>query len=77
MISKTYIKDLGFDTIEDMFQYIEDSYINGQSSQFKRLCKKLSPIQYLAFNVWVNNTREENDCKTGSFWSKVMDAVTD
>lgn len=49
MISKQYIKDLEFKTIEDTFDYIEESYINGAISQAKELSLKLSKNQARLF----------------------------
>lgn len=45
MISKKDLKDYKFRTIEDYFEYIDDSRINGQFSQVKSLFKALSEKQ--------------------------------
>ena len=47
MISKTTLKEYEFKTIEDYFNYIVDSKINGQYSQVKHLIKQLSKDQKL------------------------------
>jgi len=49
MISKKYIKELEFETIEDIYNYIIDSEINGAISQFKELINKLSLGQFKDF----------------------------
>lgn len=49
MISKKYIKDLDFETIEDIYNYIVDSFYNGNYSQSKNLIKKLSDDQLINF----------------------------
>jgi len=53
MVSKKIIKSYDFDTIEDYFNYIIDSKINGQRAQAVELYKGLSNRQKLAFNNWV------------------------
>ncbi len=52
MISQQYIKDLEFKTIEDLFNYIVESEINGNYAQCKELLKKLSKGQFIAFCDW-------------------------
>ena len=54
MISKKYIKQLGFKNIEDIYNYIIDSEINGAISQFKELITKLSKEQYSDFIKYIN-----------------------
>lgn len=61
MISKQYIKDLEFKTVEDVFNYIVDSKINGNYSQVKELIKKLSNDQFKLFCEWFNNENNSND----------------
>jgi len=53
MISKKYIKLLEFKTIEDIFEYIVDSNINGAFSQMTQLIKKLSGYQFKDFLCWL------------------------
>ena len=45
MISKKDIKDLDFNTIEEYFDYVADSVVNGQRRQAKELIKKASKQQ--------------------------------
>ena len=45
MIGKKTLKEYGFNRIENYFDYIEDSIINGNFSQVKDLFKKLSKSQ--------------------------------
>ena len=47
MISKQYIKDLGFNLLDDVFNYILVSHINGNITQTKELIKILSNKQYI------------------------------
>jgi hypothetical protein len=49
MISKQYIKELDFETIEDLFNYILDSEVNGNINQCKELINKLSKSQFKEF----------------------------
>ncbi len=52
MISKKYIKDLEFKTIEDVYHYILESNLNGNRSQCKELIKKLNSRQWISFLNW-------------------------
>jgi hypothetical protein len=45
MVTIKKIKDLDFNTIQDYFEYIADSIVNGQRSQAKELIKDLSKQQ--------------------------------
>ena len=45
MVSKARIKSLEFNTIENYFDYIVESEINGQRAQVKELIKDLSKAQ--------------------------------
>lgn len=45
MITQKEITALDFDTIEEYFNYIYESYINGQITQAKELTAKLSAEQ--------------------------------
>jgi hypothetical protein len=49
MVSKKIIKSYDFDTIEDYFNYIVESKINGQKTQAKELYNSLSRRQKNAF----------------------------
>lgn len=61
MISKKYIKDLDFETIEDIYNYIVDSEINGNTTQFKELINKLSKEQYNHFLLYIEDFAYLND----------------
>ena len=61
MISKQYIKDLDFNTIEDIYNYIIESDINGANSQFKELVNKLSRNQYIDFLKYIDDFIFLND----------------
>ena len=52
MVSKKLIKSYDFETIEDYFNYIIDSKINGQRAQAKELYNALSVRQKDSFNRW-------------------------
>ena len=53
MISKQYIKDLEFETIEDIYNYIVESEINGNITQTKQLINKLNKEQYKKYLEWL------------------------
>lgn len=55
MVSKKTIKGLDFNTIEDYFNYIIDSKINGQPQQAKQLYKDLSTRQKNNFVMHLNS----------------------
>jgi hypothetical protein len=52
MVSKKLIKSLDFETIEDYFNYIVDSKINGNRQQAQELYNNLSTRQKEAFAMW-------------------------
>lgn len=60
MVSKKDITDLDFDDIQEYYNYIVESYINGQPSQCKTLVKKLSGIQYAHLQQWLFGNGLEN-----------------
>jgi predicted site-specific integrase-resolvase len=45
MVSKQKIKDYEFESIEDYYEYIVESIINGQRKQAKELVKQFSKKQ--------------------------------
>ena len=45
MVTKAIIKDYGFNTLEDYFDYITESSINGQHKQVRELFDLLSNKQ--------------------------------
>ena len=57
MISKKDIKGLDFNTIEEYFNYIADSIVNGQRQQARELIKKASlqqrrdALNYFEFDI--------------------------
>lgn len=53
MIGKTTLKNYEFKTIEDYFDFILDSEINGQRSQVKNLYNKLSRDQKKQFYNYI------------------------
>lgn len=61
MISDNYIKELEFETIEDVYTYIYESYINGQFNQCKKLIDRLSLRQSLDFIKKLLNNEYDND----------------
>lgn len=52
MVSKKTIQSYDFKTIDEYFEYIIDSRINGQKQQAKELYSNLSQPQKLEFNNW-------------------------
>ena len=60
MIGKKILKKYEFKTIEEYFDYIEDSKINGQFPQVRELFKRLSKSQQkLCLNYFNNEERKE------------------
>lgn len=59
MISQKYINGLGFNTLEEVFQYVVDSRQNGQFSQVKELVKRMSTDQHNQFIIWLHDNRVE------------------
>ena len=59
MVSKTAIAMLGFETLEDYFEYILESKANGQHAQARELFRELSEGmqgQRAEFFNWVETT---------------------
>lgn len=54
MITKTKLKEYEFNTIEDYFNYIVESKINGNFSQVKNLLKELDKEQKKYFIQYLN-----------------------
>ena len=54
MVSQKLIKSLDFQNINEYFDYIIDSIINGQPQQAKELFVKLSSKQKLDFYLFLN-----------------------
>ena len=76
MISKNYIKNLDFETIEDVYNYIVDSEINGAISQFKELINKLSKEQFKEFLSYIDDFAYMNEDheEQQKFKNKVINA---
>lgn len=55
MVTKNDIERLDFTSLEEYFQYIMDSKINGQPKQVRELFKKLSKPQKREFLCWFDN----------------------
>ena len=55
VVGKKTLKDYGFYSIEDYFNYILDSEINGQYSQVKDLFKKLNKDQKRLFMAYIQD----------------------
>ena len=55
MISKKTLKNYGWETIEDYFNYIVESQINGNFEQVKELFKKLSKKQREEFYIYLKD----------------------
>lgn len=61
MVSKTYLKAYGFKTMEDYFDYILLSKINGQYTQVSALILKMSKEQKRECLVWLNQQTKTED----------------
>lgn len=68
MISKKYLKELEFKTLEDIFNYIIESEINGAYSQVKELIKKLSKEQFVLFCDWFNKEQYQQLTQKSLNW---------
>jgi len=55
MIGKQTLKNYEFNSIENYFDYIIDSQINGNHSQVKELFKKLGKDQKRLFMAYIQN----------------------
>lgn len=60
MVSKHTLKTYNFFHIETYFDYIVESYINGQLMQVCELCKKLSKSQKLQCLNYIQNSYSSN-----------------
>ena len=64
MISKKELELYNFESIEDYFNYIVESEINGQRSQVKRLIKEMSKPQRKAAYLYLNrDILPSRECK--------------
>ena len=55
MISKKYIKELEFNNIEEFFNYVVESKINGNYTQTKGFIRKMNGKQFLSFWNYLKN----------------------
>ena len=69
MIYKKDLKDYEFKTIEEYFDYILESKINGQPTQVKRLIADLSPDQKKQF---INYLFGVIDTKSINYWFNLI-----
>lgn len=58
-ITNKQLKALDFTTMEEYFQYIVDSIINGQKKQAKELFEGLSKGQKVTFYSWIGSSKEK------------------
>jgi len=72
MISQKYITELDFKNINDIFNYIIDSEINGAYLQFKELINKLSINQFKDFLNYLTYNNYGNAENTEIFKNKVL-----
>lgn len=63
MVSKTYLRAYNFQTIEDYFDYILLSKINGQQKQVQNLIDKMSKDQKKACLEWFKEQTKTTDVK--------------
>ena len=81
MVSKKTIKGYGFNNIEEYFEYITDSRINGQRQQAKELYKDLSTRQKNQFMNWYfiawHYEALDNDTTTEHEYLNLMNYLND
>ena len=71
MISKKYIKKLELRTMQEMYQYIVESYIVGATGQCEELMKKMSPGQCMEFIDWFESNEmipDQTEPRLIEFW---------
>lgn len=73
-VSKKVLKTHEFKTIEDYFEYVQLSKINGQNQQVRSLISVMSGLQKLQFIQYVGNKSEtSNDLINNvSYWIQVI-----
>jgi hypothetical protein len=67
MVSNKTIKSYDFNTIDDYYNYIIDSKINGQMQQVKELIKKLSREQKTDFLKYLNEFGQNDNIRELNF----------
>ncbi len=75
MISKKILKDYDFDTIEQYYDYIVDSFINGQVKKAKKLTKELSNKQQIEGLEYIEILLNNWDLSTSSNVSPTLKSV--
>jgi len=63
MISKQYIKDLEFNNIEEFFNYVVESKINGNYTQTKEFIKKMNTEQRHDFKFYLDSCFFDTETK--------------
>lgn len=63
MVSKKYIKELDFENIQEFFNYIVLSEINGNRTQVHKLINKLSKEQGKDFLNYLNEYESGTDAE--------------
>lgn len=53
MISKDEIRRLEFDNIDDFYNYVNESFVNGNFQQGKDFILRMSNTQFLEFNEYM------------------------
>ena len=66
-ILKPDLKEYGFELIEEYFQYIIDSIINGQFTQARSLIQALSRKQKKELLLWLVQNKELDEQQYGVF----------
>lgn len=73
MISKQFIKILDFETIEDIYNYTYETYLNGQFGQLKELINRMSLKQWLEMMKYFRNLGfSENNIQEAFFKWRVL-----
>jgi len=57
MISKKDLAAYNFESIEDYYNYIVESEINGQFEQMRELIGKLNKNQYMDFMIYLQDNK--------------------
>ena len=63
MISQKYIKELEFNNIDEFFNYVVESKINGNYSQTKEFINKMSKSQRIDFKNYLNYSETDAETK--------------
>jgi hypothetical protein len=61
MISKKYIKQLEFKTMEEFYNYVLDSKINGNYAQTRKFINKMSGDQFKEFLFYLKAYDQEKE----------------